>query len=158
MMVTGIFRTPKPDELRKTLHNVVTLVPYVIIVVILLIALTVADEQSRGVERGTLGWLKRNGMDLRIFGTYVALTAGISAVLWHRARKYWLASILLLFFVSTPYLFYTSAATYYLTTESNASNVALVIYWGGYTFCFLLIALIALLITWLEVTRLKGVD
>ena len=155
-MVTGIFRTPKPDELRKTLRNVVTLVPYFIVMVILMIAWVTKDEYLSGQFRGTFGWLHRNGMDIRAFGVYVALTAGIVTLFWHRARRHWLSSILLLFFAITPYLFYTSAATYYLSTEPVSSGVAIVIYWGGYIFGFLLIALISILITWLEVTSLKG--
>ena len=151
-MVTGIFRTPKPDELR----NAVTLVPYIICIVILGIAIVIANENANGEFRGTLGWLSRQGMDVHALGVYIALTAGVVAILWHRARRHWLSSILLLFVAIAPYLFYTSAATYYLSTEPVSSGVAIVIYWGGYIFGLLLITLTSTLLTWLEVTRLKG--
>lgn len=157
-MQTGSFRTLKPDSARRTLRRVLTFVPYCVIVVILVMALVVENEQRQPVQRGTLGWLARHGMDLRVFGVYIAMTAGIGALLWRRARRNWISSIGLLFFVSLPYLFYTACATYYLTTEAASSGVAIVIYWGGYAFCFLLVTLISVLLAWLEVANFRGGD
>lgn len=155
-MRTGTFRVPKPEAARQTLRGVVTLVPYGVIAVILAMAVAVAAEQSQPVPRGTLGWLSRHGMDLRVFGVYAALSAGVGALFWRRARRQWLSSIGLLFLVITPYLFYCACATYYLTTEANSSAVALIIYWGGYLFGFLLVTLVSVLITWLEVANFRG--
>lgn len=155
-MQTGVFRIPKPEATRRTLRGVLVLVPYCIIAVILAMALVVASEQTQPIQRGTLGWLQRHGMDLRAFGLYIALTAGIGTLFWRKARRRWLSSIGLLFFVMTPYLFYTACATYYLTTEGMSSGVAIVIYWGGYIFGFLLVTLISVLLTWLEVANFRG--
>lgn len=155
-MITGVFRQPKPENFRHTLRRTIIYAPYLIIAVILAMALVIEYEVRSDINVGTLSWLKSNGVDIRAFGLYVAATAGVGAVLWHRVRRHFLSSMCLLFVVSLPYLFYTACATYYLESINNTSLMVLVIYWGGYLFCFALFTFISVLLAWLEVANFRG--
>lgn len=155
-MVTGVFRLQKPESYRRTLRNAIVFMPYIIVAIVLTMAIVIYREWSGDTLRGTLNWLDQSGMDIRFLGVYMAGTSGIGAIFWHRARRHFLISIGFLFFVSLPYLFYTACATYYLTNITDASPIAVVAYWGGYLFCFMLFTLISVLLAWLEVANFRG--
>lgn len=130
------------------LRTLLDVVPWVAIVSLLLMALALYLED--GDPHGAVGWIIGLGIRPLWIATYSAVSALLLAVLYPRIRMDTLSGLFIYGVLTAPYPLYCLVSSLYIFSTGSGSRVAIVVFWIGYLYFFLILTMVNLIANWIR--------